>query len=62
MITSTQAAQQLGVSRRRVLQLLAEGRIKGAAKAGRDWLIPSPVQIESAPRGQAAHKRKPVSP
>ena len=44
-ITAKQAAQEVGLSYARVRQLLNQGRIKGAFKAPRDWLIPSPVEI-----------------
>ena len=44
-ITAKQAAQEVGLSYSRVRQLLNQGRIKGAFKAPRDWLIPSPVEI-----------------
>ena len=44
-ITAQQAAEELGLSYSRIRQLLNEGRIKGAFKAPRDWLIPSPVHV-----------------
>jgi hypothetical protein len=39
-IGTTQAAKILGISDARVRQLLADGRIKGACKIGRYWMIP----------------------
>lgn len=39
-ITAKETADILGVSRRRVLFLLGKNRIKGAFKAGNQWLIP----------------------
>ncbi|NEP00392.1 MAG: helix-turn-helix domain-containing protein [Symploca sp. SIO2E9] len=39
-VGSTQAAQLMGVSPRRIRQLLCEGRIEGAFKAGKFWMIP----------------------
>ena len=44
-ITAKQAAQEVGLSYARIRQLLNQSRIKGAFKAPRDWLIPSPVEI-----------------
>ncbi len=39
-MTTTEAAAELGVTRARIRQFIAEGRLPGARKAGRDWLIP----------------------
>ena len=41
-VTTTEAALVLGVSRQRVLQYIAEGRIAGAVQVydGGPWLIP----------------------
>lgn len=49
-ITSGEAAARLQVSRRRVLRLLAQGRIPGAVKRGRVWLVPASPRI--APSGR----------
>ena len=55
-IHTTQAASLLGISSRRLRKLLQEGRVIGAYKSGRFWLIPlydgMPV-IQKAKRGQA---------
>ena len=48
-ITAKQAAQDLGVSYSRMRQLLNEGRIRGAVKPQRDWLVPSPVDLLPRP-------------
>lgn len=58
MITVKKAADKLGVNDSRVRQLLLEGRIKGARKAGRDWLLPDNPVIKppSNPRGRPAKK------
>jgi excisionase family DNA binding protein len=40
LIDTIQAAKLLGVSTSRVRLLLAQGRIRGAYKLGRFWLIP----------------------
>lgn len=37
-LTTTEAAELRGVSRRRITQLLAAGRIAGR-KLGRDWMV-----------------------
>ena len=41
MLTTTQAAEVLGVTPVRVRQLIEAGRLK-AVKVGRDWLIDPP--------------------
>ncbi len=48
LITTKQAADELGVTDQRVRQLLAERRIVGAEKPGRDWMIPTPIQVLTA--------------
>ncbi|WP_424095382.1 helix-turn-helix domain-containing protein [Moorena producens] len=40
MISTAQAADLLGVSPTRVRYLLSKGRVKGAYKVGRTWVIP----------------------
>lgn len=45
LLTTTQAAAEVHLSRARILGLLRQGRIQGAVKLGRDWTIPSPVVI-----------------
>ena len=52
-VTVRQAAIELGVSDRRVRQLAREGRVRGAAKAGSEWLIPTPVKVIPGRRGPA---------
>lgn len=39
-ITSMQAAEIWGISRRRISLLCAENRIEGAVKMGKTWIIP----------------------
>lgn len=55
-VHTTQAASLLGISTRRLRQLLSDKRVKGAYKSGKFWLIPlyegMPVIIQ-AKRGQA---------
>ena len=50
-LTVKEASARLGVSERRVRQLARDGRIRGAAKSGAEWLIPTPLQITPAKRG-----------
>ena len=50
-LTADLAAKELGVSGARVRKLLSEGRIRGARKIGRDWVVPTPVQVVPATRG-----------
>ena len=40
-ISCEEMGEKLGLSRRRVQQLCAQGKIPGAVKIGRDWLIPA---------------------
>lgn len=54
MIGTTRASELLGISDRRVRELIYEGRIYGAFKAGRNWVIPTVngyPQIKTASRG-----------
>ena len=44
-LTAKQAAEELGLSYARIRQLLQQGRVHGAIKPQRDWLIPRPVEI-----------------
>ena len=41
----------MGVSERRVRKLARDGRVRGAVKAGAEWLIPTPVQVMPGRRG-----------
>ena len=50
-VTVREAAVRLGVSERRVRQLACEGRMRGATKAGAEWLIPTPVEVIPGRRG-----------
>lgn len=43
--TATEAAEEVGISSRRLRKLLQQGRVQGAEKAGHMWLIPPPVTI-----------------
>ena len=50
-VTVKQVALQLGVSERRVRKLARDGRLRGATKAGAEWLIPTPVELIPGKRG-----------
>ena len=50
-VTVKEAATRLGVSERRVRQLARNGRVRGATKAGSEWLIPTPVEVVPGRRG-----------
>jgi len=39
-ISTSEAAEKWNLSKRRVVVLCSEGRIKGAQKAGSTWIIP----------------------
>ena len=43
--TAAEAAEEVGISSRRLRKLLQQGRVQGAEKAGHMWLIPPPVTI-----------------
>ena len=45
LISPSEAAKELGVSRSRMGALLKEGRIEGAQQVGRAWVIPAPVRL-----------------
>ncbi len=50
-VTVREAAVRLGISERRVRQLARDGRMRGATKAGAEWLIPTPVEVIPGRRG-----------
>ena len=50
-VTVKEAASRLGVSERRVRKLARDGRMRGAVKAGAEWLIPTPVEVIPGRRG-----------
>ena len=52
-VTVKEAANGLGVSERRVRKLARDGRVRGATKAGGEWLIPTPVDVIPGRRGPA---------
>ena len=50
-VTVKEAASRLGVSERRMRKLARDGRVRGAMKAGAEWLIPTPVEVIPGRRG-----------
>ena len=50
-VTVRSAAEELGVSERRIRQLVGQGRVLGASKAGHEWIIPTPIQVAYGTRG-----------
>jgi excisionase family DNA binding protein len=44
-LTVAECAKVLGVSKARIRQLLAVGRVQNAIKPGRDWVIMAPLVI-----------------
>ena len=49
-LTTKQAAESWGISARRVALLCAQGRIPGAVKAGKTWLLPPDAKKPFDPR------------
>lgn len=45
LISTEEASKLLGISARRIRTLLQQGRVKGATKIGRQWLIPVPIEV-----------------
>lgn len=43
-LTSVEMSEKWGITGRRISVLCAEGRIEGAVKKGKTWLIPSDTQ------------------
>ena len=56
-VTIKEAAIRLGVSERRPRKLARDGRVRGATKAGSEWLIPTPVELIPARRGPGGRGR-----
>lgn len=59
-LTAPQAAERLGVSRYRIWQFCAAGRLPGAVKHGRDWLIPVAALAAVAGRRRTGRPKKQV--
>ena len=59
MITVKQAAIKWKVSERRVQKLCNDGRIKGAVKFGRSWMIPSQAVLPTRSKNEEPHLAMP---
>ena len=60
-VCTTEAASLLGISSRRLRQLLQDGRVRGAYKSGKFWIIPlfnHLPQINKGSRGPKGKWRK----
>jgi|GEM_PF-2392177 hypothetical protein len=55
MLTSAEFAALRRVSARRIRALASGGRVAGARKWGRDWLIPVQAKISAGTRGPASN-------
>lgn len=53
MISTTQAAALLGLKDSWVRLMCAQGRIKGAVKVGRNWVLPDKPVIRPAGKSRA---------
>lgn len=62
ILSVSQFAAREGVSRARVLQLLAERRIAGAARIGHNWAIPAGSAIERRQPGRPRARRTDAAP
>ncbi len=51
LLSIREFAASLGVTERRTRLLAASGRIQGALKIGRDWLIPASARVTAGSRG-----------
>ena len=50
LMTTSEIAQVWGISSRRVALLCSQGRVDGAVKKGKTWLIPNTAQKPKDPR------------
>ena len=59
LITVKQAAEKWGVTPRRVQSLCKEGKIKGATRWERTWMIPAHAVLPSSNKGEVPHMPMP---
>ncbi|MBR7112229.1 MAG: hypothetical protein IKC75_04845 [Clostridia bacterium] len=59
MITVKQAAEKWGVTTRRVQELCKEGKIKGAQRWERTWMVPAHAVLPSTAKGDVPHMPMP---
>lgn len=64
MITAKQAAEKWGLTPRRVQGLSKEGKIQGAERWGRSWMIPADLEyskdgsvVDLKPKGRPIPRR-----
>ena len=50
MLTTTEVAERMGLSRSQVIRLCEAGRIRGVTRHGHWWLIPDPPERLPGPR------------
>jgi len=55
-LTSPEMSEKWGISSRRISLLCAEGRIEGAVKKGKTWLIPSDAKKPNDMRRRESKK------
>lgn len=55
MLTTTQVAAQLGLCQSRIRQLCLAGKLPGAYKMGRDWVIPENSIATINPKNEGAY-------
>ena len=58
LMSSKQAAEKWGITDRQVQTLCSQGKIKGATKLGRAWLIPKDAQKPIDGRTKVAKQQK----
>ena len=59
MITTTQAAALRGVAVVTVRRWCQQGKVRGAIRIGRDWMIPASATLpEIGPGGKRMHKTR----
>jgi hypothetical protein len=56
-VTTEQAAEDNGISVRYLQRLCVEGRVPGAERVGRAWLVPASFKWERLPRGPKPKKK-----
>ena len=59
LITVKEAAEKWGVTPRRVQILCSQGKIKGAVRFGRAWMIPVRAVLPSSAKGEIPHMPMP---
>ncbi len=57
-MTTKQAAESWGVSPRRVAVFCEQGRVPGAVKAGKTWLLPPNTEKPADARKKSSHDKK----